>query len=330
MKILKEKLPEADILLFHSRFVAPDRASREEMLLKRIGKHSKPEDRRGLVVIGTQVLEQSLDIDFDLMITQLCPMDLLLQRLGRLHRHERNRPQPLQEAKCYLLETDEGSVKVYGKWLLLRTDDLLPDVLKLPGDISELVQETYRKPEPESLDGKHQEAWDEFQGALKSKEDRAHNYRLNKPSGKLHGLLQTECPVDGSHGEAAVRDSEPSITVLIMQKRDGKVTFLPWQYEGAAIEDTQVPNDEDGRKIAQQRLNLPLCFSNSWNNSKTIYELENLNREKLAQWQHSSWIRDELVMLIDEDFQIELCGQHLKYDRDYGLINLDQFETGVK
>ena len=66
-----------------------DRIKKEEMFLKKMGKSSKDKDRKRLILIGTQVLEQSLDYDADIMVTQLCPIDLLLQRIGRLHRHIR-------------------------------------------------------------------------------------------------------------------------------------------------------------------------------------------------------------------------------------------------
>lgn len=127
----------------------PDRAEKEQRLMERIGKRSTPAQRDRLIVVGTQVLEQSLDIDFDYMITELCPMDLLLQRIGRLHRHPgRARPQPVQEARCAVLDTgteefDEGSAAIYGEWLLGRTRKLLPQEVQLPADIARLVQDTY-------------------------------------------------------------------------------------------------------------------------------------------------------------------------------------------
>nr|WP_145551270.1 CRISPR-associated helicase Cas3' [Variovorax boronicumulans] len=77
--------------LHHSRFSRQDRPLLDAEVQAQIGKQRCP--RGGLVVIGTQTLEQSLDIDADLLITDLCPMDVLLQRLGRLHRHERPSPQ---------------------------------------------------------------------------------------------------------------------------------------------------------------------------------------------------------------------------------------------
>ena len=71
-----------------------------------LGKDS-PRNNTGLVITGTQTLEQSLDIDADLLITDLCPMDVLLQRIGRLHRHQKNtRPQEFQQATCIVIMPD--------------------------------------------------------------------------------------------------------------------------------------------------------------------------------------------------------------------------------
>ncbi|MGD9944237.1 MAG: CRISPR-associated helicase Cas3', partial [Burkholderiaceae bacterium] len=88
-KALKEHLPAGDVDLFHSRFAMGDRLTIEDRVLARFGKHSTADQRRGKVLIGTQVLEQSLDFCVDAMISDLAPMDLLIQRIGRLQRHAR-------------------------------------------------------------------------------------------------------------------------------------------------------------------------------------------------------------------------------------------------
>ena len=87
--------------LHHSRFATEDRRLLDSAVEDQIGKHRDP---GGLVVVGTQTLEQSLDIDADLLITDLCPMDVLLQRIGRLHRHGRDhRPAGYETPTCIVL-----------------------------------------------------------------------------------------------------------------------------------------------------------------------------------------------------------------------------------
>lgn len=95
--------------LHHSRFSRQDRPLLDAEVQAQIGKHRKQPG--GRIVVGTQTLEQSLDIDADLLITDLCPMDVLLQRLGRLHRHERpsdeapadHRPAGFEAAQAWVL-----------------------------------------------------------------------------------------------------------------------------------------------------------------------------------------------------------------------------------
>lgn len=79
----------ANTELFHARFAAGDRRVIEDRVLETFGKNSKPATREGRVLVATQVVEQSLDLDFDFMVTDLAPVDLIIQRAGRLHRHER-------------------------------------------------------------------------------------------------------------------------------------------------------------------------------------------------------------------------------------------------
>lgn len=86
---LAESLPDGALHLFHARYAMGDRLAIEDRVLRRFGKDSGPAERVGQVLIATQVVEQSLDLDFDLMISDLAPVDLLIQRAGRLHRHRR-------------------------------------------------------------------------------------------------------------------------------------------------------------------------------------------------------------------------------------------------
>ncbi len=81
--------------LFHARFAMGDRLAHENNVLTRFGKQSTAEQRQGRLLIATQVVEQSLDVDFDIMVSDLCPMDLLIQRAGRLHRHGHRPTRPL-------------------------------------------------------------------------------------------------------------------------------------------------------------------------------------------------------------------------------------------
>ncbi len=76
-----------NVTLFHARFALGDRLEIEQRVVGRFGPKSAEGDRRGHVVVATQVVEQSLDLDFDVMITDLCPVDLVVQRAGRLQRH---------------------------------------------------------------------------------------------------------------------------------------------------------------------------------------------------------------------------------------------------
>ncbi|MBP1148348.1 CRISPR-associated helicase/endonuclease Cas3 [Methylocaldum sp. RMAD-M] len=85
-----ERFDPARVHLFHARFTTGDRICIEDAMLQRFGKDSGPTERAGQLVIATQVVEQSLDVDFDLLVSDLAPIDLLIQRAGRLQRHARD------------------------------------------------------------------------------------------------------------------------------------------------------------------------------------------------------------------------------------------------
>ncbi|GJE57846.1 hypothetical protein EKPJFOCH_4368 [Methylobacterium thuringiense] len=91
--------------LHHARFAAEDRRALDRALEAVLGKGCAGAP---VIAVGSQTLEQSLDIDADLLVTDLCPMDVLLQRIGRLHRHDRLRPDGFAEPVIHILCPEGG------------------------------------------------------------------------------------------------------------------------------------------------------------------------------------------------------------------------------
>ncbi|MDR0839989.1 MAG: CRISPR-associated helicase Cas3' [Christensenellaceae bacterium] len=279
----KLKARGENALLFHSRFTAEDRAAVEERVLHCVGKDgARP---RRLVVVGTQVLEQSLDINFDLLVSDLAPMDLLIQRIGRLHRHKHVRPEKLRIAQCWITE-HEGSEAVYGKYLLARTRALLPPTMVLPDDIAPLVNATYDSAEAE---GKEQ-----YEKEIAGKESRAEAFRLAAPNAgrpSILGLLDCAVQDDDPHGQAAVRDGQDALDVVLLYERErGKVLN---EYERMA-----------------RTVKLPFFFSCNGVIDRTIAELEKNCPEDR---------RGDLFLLLNDEGQAKLCDKILQYSKERGL-----------
>ena len=93
-------------ILFHARFAMGDRLATEAEVLRVFGPASSPADRHGRVLVATQVVEQSLDLDFDLLVSDLAPADLVIQRAGRLWRHPHRTTRPVATARLLLLSPD--------------------------------------------------------------------------------------------------------------------------------------------------------------------------------------------------------------------------------
>ena len=334
---LRQALPDHEVILFHAQFLMPDRAEKERELLRRLGKDSTRAERDRLIVVGTQVMEQSLDIDLDYLVTELCPMDLLLQRIGRLHRHANraNRPQPLQAAQCAVLDTgdgnfDAGSKAVYGAWLLWRTRQLLPPAVALPRDIPRLVQDTYGWQENDVLPQDADSArWrEEYLLAQGKQQQKAAafliqppvEHRLRPRRNVLDDWMSGEQKGTEAAARAAVRDGDPSVEVLVMvHHADGSIHFLPWQEGGRNVAADCPPCQEDSVAIARQRLRLPGYFSKRWTIDGVIKELEEQNRRFLAEWQQAPMLKGELVLLLDEKLTAHLSQTVLRYDRQDGL-----------
>jgi CRISPR-associated endonuclease/helicase Cas3 len=155
--------------LFHSRFALRDRIIIEKKVIKCFGKDSGCAERSGRVLLATQVVEQSLDLDFDVLISDLAPIDLLIQRAGRLHRHVRDergnrigaaktshRPHPVlyinippdtfKPKKTWYSETFKGASYVYQDHSLLwRTKEILKKTgsIVMPGQARLLIESVY-------------------------------------------------------------------------------------------------------------------------------------------------------------------------------------------
>ncbi|MDR2178069.1 MAG: CRISPR-associated helicase Cas3' [Treponema sp.] len=157
--------------LLHSRFTQADRKANEALWVGLYGEEGRARrGETGRILVGTQVLEQSLDIDADFLVTRLCPTDMLLQRIGRLWRHRKTDPLRPRDARpeTWILAADYEQVLdnykkelgtsafVYDPYVLLRTLELWENLasLSLPGDIRRLVEETYNEREEEGIRGR--------------------------------------------------------------------------------------------------------------------------------------------------------------------------------
>ena len=154
-RTLKER-GESQIMLFHARFTAKRRAEIEKTCLKLFGRGGRRPDR--MILVCTQVVEQSLDVDFDAMITQLAPMDLLLQRAGRVHRHAGNRrPAGMEAPVVDVVLPEHGATEaidkryvqvgiVYPPCVMKNTERMLEQErsVTVPDDIRACVEEAYR------------------------------------------------------------------------------------------------------------------------------------------------------------------------------------------
>ena len=331
-------MKQVKVILYHAQFTMPDRYEKENLLLKKMGKSSNNEDRYRLILVGTQVLEQSLDYDADIMVTQLCPIDLLLQRIGRLHRHKwrdesesgNSRPIRLQNPECIILRDgndsyDSGSKAVYGDYLLMRTERVLGKGIKIPSDITNMVQKVYDQKDNLGLKGElYEKAKENYENDLKDKKQKAKQYLIMEPKTHQKGIsniLNSSYESSEKMSVAGVRDSTSAIEVLLMKENTvGDILFVNNCSDNAYVfSSLRIPNGEEGRLIAMQRLRMPHIFNVAWNKGRIIEELENRNRQRFAEWQLSPWIRGELVLLLDENSQTELNGYRLSYSFEKGL-----------
>lgn len=333
-EVIAKRFPDARIYIDHSQFLLPDRLEHEEEILQHVGKISNGEDRKRVVVIGSQVLEQSLDLDFDRMITDLCPMDLLLQRIGRLHRHERIRPNVVARAKCIVLHGEEntlesGAKAVYGEYILQQTASLLPDQIKIPGDISMLVQKTYCEDLGKE---KFPQAYATYCLERRKSKDKAKGFLMRRSGERLiAGLLDDTVEFDDPQAQAAVRDGCDSVEILMLRLCGAQeAEILSGEKKGLRIAMNRGLSAEEALAVAGQRLRLPARFSRIWNIERTIGELERKTRECAPEWIMHPMLSGELLFFLDEEGKGRLGNCLLRYDGETGLTYEEVQDEGYR
>ena len=347
--LLRGEFGDAAVTLAHSRFLAIDRMRRERALRAELGPAESAQRRPGpRIIVGTQVLEQSLDIDFDLLISDLAPLDLVLQRVGRLHRHPRPPAQrgSMIEPRCLLTGVDwstdppvpdRGSVFVYGCSPLLRSIATLQEhlrrsdgLVRLPEDIAPLVERAYgaEPPVPPSWEQVFAASErDAFDSAV-SRRSAAQTYLLPEvPRQLLFGWSAGNVgDAESPQGRATVRDGDDSLEVLVAQRVGDRWFVLPDvdAHGGVELSTHAPPEWAVARAVAQCSLRLPRLLCLPWRLSSVIRDLES---NGVAAWQRSPWLRGELVLGLDENMSAELAGVPLRYTQQDGLIVGTQSES---
>lgn len=329
-----------DVTLNHSRFTISDRLAKDADLLRRFGPPRSRPDRPGrAIVVATQVVEQSLDVDFDILITDLAPMDMILQRAGRLHRHERPRPNALTTPDCYVAwlpspsrqpALEPGSKAVYGAHDLLRTAAALNRVLEaggwinVPADVRRLMEEAYggRAQVPASWKTAVSDAEGSWTAEIQAKQDAAHSFLLGVPRlrrASLIGWLDGSAS-DNDEGHAQVRDSDDSIEVILLQRRvdGGQEELLTLASAtprgGAPVPTDRVPDRAVVDSMLRSAIRLPRRFSFD-TLDQAVSELE---AGIVDEWQHDPGLRGQLFLPLLGG-RATLAGITLSYDPSTGL-----------
>lgn len=260
-------VPEADLILFHARFPFAWREEIETKVLEKFGKdkngRNNPSRPQKSIVIATQVIEQSLDIDFDFMISDLAPIDLLIQRAGRLHRHSQNDPTRPENLKTPTLliafpQKDDipefgGDEYVYDRSVMLKTWLALKDKLAmtLPGETTALIESVYGD-EIEISDKTLQKEMEEAieKAERKEKADIFHAVQQLIYAPGDDGLLtqrnsnlDEDDPTIHKAFRAATRNADPSISLICLHRVNGGLYLDP---EGGVTQlDTSAKPDKE-------------------------------------------------------------------------------------
>lgn len=313
------------MVLFHARFPADERAERESTVLRMFGEANEDDNTSrppaGLL-IATQVAEQSLDLDFDFMLSDLAPVDLILQRAGRLHRHDRVRLEAHTEARLWIagLHKDRlPSLKetaweyVYDPYILGHTWACLRErsSLQLPADIDRLVQEVYSDPVlPASI---HQKIRDFI-------EIDSYGAHLGTEQGKHQQAIDISLDIDAEPSRAYQNkpiggDDEDGVRNVTRLGPDS-VSLVPitvidgaWSIGGTVFDANRVPNDETATRLYKRQLRV---------SHKAVVVHCQQSEQPVAFAEHP--LLRHLYPLLLTDGGCDIGGQSLRLDEALGLI----------
>jgi len=333
-------LPRVDLL--HARFRHVDRQHREHRVLCRFGKPGgkvvdtegrvHPVRRpRGALLVTTQIVEQSLDLDFDLMVSDLAPIDLLLQRVGRLHRHPRKDRPELFDTPILWVPTpqtdadgipvfDPGTAQVYHPHVLLRTWLTLCDAsgISVPGEVSSLIESVYGDIGVPPEDTNLRRYWEETLkdlGEMQTAEAREAEARwLRPPNARVNvwELMQDTKAEDApdfhrSH-QALTRLAPPTVSLVpVFPAGDGQVRLSP---SGARIDLNQEPDRQLTTLLPMHAIPVSHRRLAPWL----------LSQEAPVGWRRSPLLRSVRPVMFDA-FGMAVVGEfHLRLDEELGLV----------
>jgi CRISPR-associated endonuclease/helicase Cas3 len=238
-ELLKMAPSDVDLQLLHSQFPLDERQRREDDLKSKYGRTgNRPANG---IVVGTQVLEQSLDLDFDVMVSDLAPIDLLLQRAGRLHRHERARPDAHATPRLWVNweKNPDGGLKIgtdrtiYNEFLMRQTHHTLAQRthIQLPNDYRPLIEAVYSD-KPPSADSPLYEAWQDLRTEQERATGEAKKRLLPRPTERDSfaqiAAMRVTFEEDENRADwivAQTRLGEPTLNVIPLE-RDGDWILL--------------------------------------------------------------------------------------------------------
>lgn len=244
--------------IFHARYRFADRQAKEAAVRAHYGRSAAR--MTGRILVATQVVEQSLDLDFDWLITQICPVDLLFQRLGRLHRHRRKRRPPgFELPHCCVLtvEGDDYGVfeLIYGNARVLwRTQCLLAQTktLTFPEVYRDWIDRVYQRDDWDAEPEKIALAYDAFHCVQLGRE---------KDAQRLTTMSVSSFRDDDGRITGLTRDDEMSLSVL------------PVTADGCLLDGQRIERIAERNLSEEINLNVVPCPA-SWKNTLRDYRIE--------------------------------------------------------